>query len=111
MVQFLANNWRAILLVYIIIAVMTTVAMGIFWIYVMKGVDDEERLFHGDYEERGWNAFSIILALTTSVLSGVLWIGFPLVLGGVLFCDWVRKKFPTIMGYMCEETEEEKDDD
>lgn len=111
MVQFFISNLKTIALIYAIIGGLVFVIVMIFWIWVIKQDDEEERLYPEWHEDTGGLAFSIAIALFTSAACAVLWVGIPLIMGGVVFIDWFQKKFPKLMGDMCEDTEIEEDDD
>lgn len=111
-VQFLMDNWRTLLLIYAIGALLTFIGTNMFWIWVIRAEDKEREMYPEEFvNEPGGLAFQLMVALITSTVAAVIWVGIPLVLVFVLILDKIQNGFPEVMGYMNEDFEEEKDND
>jgi hypothetical protein len=111
-VQFLMNNWRILLLIYAIGALLTFIGVSLFWVWVIRAEDKERELYPEEFmDEPGGLALQLMVALITATVAAVIWVGIPLVLAFVLIFDKMQNTFPELMGYMNEDFEEEKDND
>lgn len=111
-VQFLMENWRILLLIYAIGALLTFIGVNLFWVWVIRAEDKEREMYPEEFEDvPGGVALQLTVALITSTVTAVIWVGVPLILAFVLIFDKMANTFPEIMGYMAEDFEEEKDND
>lgn len=111
-VQFLMDNWRILLLIYAIGALLTFIGVNLFWVWVIRAEDKEREMYPEEFEDvPGGLALPLMIALITSTVTAVIWVGVPLVLVFVLIFDKIQNASPELMGYMNEDFEEEKDND
>lgn len=113
MFQFFVNNWRTILVIYVIGAILTFVAVCLFWVWVAKTDIKEKELYPEEYdfddEDGGW-LFFIFMTLTTAILAALIWCGIPLIYMFLLLYERVQRHFPDLMGNMFEDVEEDNHD-
>lgn len=111
MVQFVFDNWKIILLIYGIGALITFVGMIWFWIWIIKAEEKEAYLHPDEYEDESM-FIGVAIAIITSVAVSIIWMAIPLICLGLLFYNWIVKTFPDLMGchYFVDEDEDEEEE-
>lgn len=111
MLSFIMDHWWSLLTVYVIGAVVTFVATAIFVIRALKEENEEDR-YEGLYEPEpgvAEKAVMFIVIFIAIALMAVLWIGAPIILGGVLLFDKISEKYPQLMGGMSDEDDKKEE--
>ncbi len=110
MLRFIIIHWQTLLGIYVIGAVATFIATAIMLFRGLReGKDELDYMEYEHYEpSRADDVLAAIVMIVMSALIGVLWTGFPLILGAVFLLDWFKEKFPRHMGDMSDEDDEEE---
>lgn len=107
MVGFITNNWKTILLVYVIGAGAAFVVVNalMWW---AGGKEDEEEEWE-IYEDAGGKAGLALVALFTGTLAAIIWPGLILIIIGVILYDRMQQKWPELFGNMAD-TDKEREE-
>lgn len=112
MLDFVQEYWKIILIVYLTGAAFTFAITGIFLLWTGKKEDEEREKYPEYYEDMDnmgrWGYCIIVLVI--SILTGIMWVGLPIVLAGVLIFDWIMRKYPKLWGKFGNTEEDEREE-
>ena len=112
MLDFVQEYWKIILIVYLIGSSLTFAITGFFLFWTGKKEDEEREKYPEYYEDMDnigrWGYCIIVLVI--SILAGIMWVGLPIVLAGVLIFDWIMRKYPKLWGQFGNTEEDEREE-
>ena len=117
MIEFITANFRTIAMIYVIVGVLTFIAVIAFFYFICKAEDKERELYSDDdyyYPEdderrAAGTAATMLIGFVIALGCAVLWWGIPLLLIGVYVYGAITSKFPTIAGHVVDDDESEEE--
>lgn len=112
MYEFIVNNWRILVLIYVVGFALTFICSMFFLHWVGKAEDEDREAYPEAYpEELASPCVTWALWFIMSILLSVMWMAAPLMFMGMWVLDAINRKHPELMREDSEETEEDKESD
>ena len=109
MLDFISRYAHVILVVYLIGAVATFVVTAFSFIRGLQEDEREQLYLYGEQIEisTAGRILILLVVLVVSFLMAVLWIGVPVILGGIVVIDTIWEHYSNLMGRLNDNEEED----
>lgn len=108
MIDFIVNNWRGILLAYVVGAIIAFLSTFCFMLWSTHTEDEEERRLI--YEDTGGRVGIVAIALFAAILMALIWPGAVIIVMAVALLCWMQEKWPYLFSGMID-TDENKEEE